>query len=75
MYSERARILLQDEMFLNLVAKQKELYINNILNSEDDAVDVRERTLLKLRGLEEFIATIECIAKDEEFKGKRWKIL
>lgn len=75
MYSERARILLQDEMFLNLVAKQKELYINNILNSAEDDVELRERSIVKLRAIDEFMASIECIAKDEEFKGKRWKIL
>jgi hypothetical protein len=75
MISERAKILLQDDMFLDLVAKQKQLYINNILNSEDDAVDVRERTLLKLRGLEEFIATIESISVQDQIEKKRWKIL
>jgi hypothetical protein len=75
MNSDRAKTLLQDEFFTELVEKQKALYINNILNSEDDAVDVRERTLLKLRGLEEFIASLESVAVEDQIDKKRWKIL
>jgi len=75
MNSERAKTLLQDEFFTELVEKQKALYINNILNSEDDAVDVRERTLLKLRGLEEFIASLESVSVQDQVEKKRWKIL
>jgi len=70
----RARTLLQDEVFLDVVEKQRALYINNILNSADDAVDDRERTLLKLRGLEEFVASLQSLAKTKEIKEKRWKI-
>jgi hypothetical protein len=75
MNSDRAKTLLQDEFFTELVEKQKALYINNILNSEDDAVDVRERTLLKLRGLEEFIASLESVSVQDQVEKKRWKVL
>jgi hypothetical protein len=75
MKSERAKTLLQDEFFTELVEKQKALYINNILNSEDDAVDVRERTLLKLRGLEEFIASIQSVSVQDQIEKKRWMVL
>ena len=75
MNSDRAKTLLQDEFFTELVEKQKALYINNILNSEDDAVDVRERTLLKLRGLEEFIASIQSVSVQDQIEKKRWMVL
>lgn len=70
----RAKTLLNDEFFTTVVETQRLLYINNILNSADDAVDERERTLLKLRGLEEFIASLQSIAQSKDIKEKRWKI-
>ena len=70
----RARTLLDDELFKTVVEKQRSLYINNILNSSEDAVDERERSLLKLRGLDEFIASLQSIAKSKDIKEKRWKI-
>lgn len=70
----KAKQLLSDEFFKNVVEKQRMLYINNILNSLEDAIDVRERTLAKLRGLEEFVASIESISATSEMEKKRWKI-
>lgn len=70
----RARTLLEDELFKTVVEKQRSLYINNILNSAEDAVDERERSLLKLRGLDEFIASLQSIAKSKDIREKRWKI-
>lgn len=70
----RAKTLLNDELFKTVVETQRELYINNILNSAEDAVDERERSLLKLRGLDEFIASLQSIAKSKDIKEKRWKI-
>lgn len=70
----RATTLLNDDFFKDVVKKQRELYINNVLNSDEDAVDVRERSLQKLRGLDEFIATLQSIASTKEIKEKRWKI-
>lgn len=69
--SLKAHSYLNDEFFKDVVEKQRSLYINNILNSADDAVDLRERERLKLRGLEEFIASIESIAADREIDKKR----
>ncbi len=70
----RASTLLNDDFFKDVVKKQRELYINNVLNSDEDAVDVRERSLQKLRGLDEFIASLQSIASTKEIKEKRWKI-
>jgi hypothetical protein len=70
----RAKNILADEFFAGVVKEQRELYINNILNSRDDDIDTRERSLLKLRALEEFIANIESIAKSNEIKERRFKI-
>lgn len=70
----RAKTLLDDELFKTVVETQRSLYINHILNSAEDAVDERERSLLKLRGLDEFIASLQSIAKSKDIKEKRWKI-
>ena len=72
---ERAIHLLSDEFFQEVVKKQRESYIYTILNSPEDQVDVRERALLKLRGLDEFIASLESTAKTADVVKKRWKIL
>ena len=72
--TERAKGLLTDEFFMSVVEKQRQMYLSNILNSAEDDVDVRERTLLKLRALNEFVASLESIAKSGEIKEKRLKI-
>lgn len=72
--AERASAYLQDEFFMGVVEKQRLLYINNILNSPDDAVDVRERERLKLKGLEEFISSLQSISANKEVERKRWKV-
>ena len=70
----RAKTLLDDELFKTVVEMQRSLYINHILNSAEDAVDERERSLLKLRGLDEFIASLQSIAKSKDIREKRWQI-
>lgn len=72
--NERAQALLTDEFFADVVEKQRLLYINNILNSTDDAVDFRERERLKFRGIEELLASLESLAADKQVAEKRWKI-
>lgn len=72
--TERAKGLLTDEFFTGVVEKQRQLYISTILNSAEDAVEVRERALLKLRAIDEFMASLESIAKSGEIKEKRWKV-
>jgi hypothetical protein len=73
-YAERARALLKDEFFLDVVKSQQELYIGNILNSAESDIDVRERCLIKHRAIQEFIASLESIAAQTEIDKKRWKI-
>ena len=69
--TERAIALLQDEFFMGVVEKQRLMYISNILDSSDEDVDVRERERLKLKGLEEFIASLKSIAATKEMDKKR----
>ena len=73
-YAERARALLKDEFFQDVVKSQQELYIGNILNSAESDIDVRERCLIKHRAITEFIASLESIAAQTEIDKKRWKI-
>jgi hypothetical protein len=69
--TERAIAFLNDEFFMAVVEKQRLMYINNILDSPDDALDLRERERLKLKGLEEFIASLKSIATNKEIDKKR----
>lgn len=69
--SERALTLLKDEFFISVVQKQRQMYIDDILTSRDDDVDARERSVMKYRALEEFIASIQSIADTKEIEKKR----
>jgi hypothetical protein len=73
--SERARAYLSDEFFLELVESKKLLYSNNIFGSNEYDVEVREKNFLKLKVMDEFIATIQALADDKQIAEKRWKIL
>jgi hypothetical protein len=73
--SERARAYLSDEFFLELVESQKVLYRNNIFDSNEFDVEVREKNFLKLKVMDEFIATIQALADDKQIAEKRWRIL
>jgi hypothetical protein len=73
--SERARSYLSDEFFLELVENQKLLYRNNIFDSNEYDVEVREKNFLKLKVMDEFIASIQALADNKQIADKRWKIL
>lgn len=73
--SERARAYLSDEFFLELVESQKSLYSSNIFGSNEYDVEVREKNFLKLKVMDEFIATIQALADNKQIAEKRWKIL
>ena len=72
--AERAQAYLQDEFFLDVVEKQRQLYISNIVNSNAEDVEGREMNYLKLRVLDEFIASIQSIADDKLVERRRFKI-
>jgi hypothetical protein len=68
---DRAIGLLKDEFFISVVEKQRQMYIENILTSREDDVETRERSIVKFRALEEFIASIQSIADSKEIEKKR----
>ena len=72
--AERAQAYLQDEFFLDVVEKQRQLYISNIVNSTAEDVEGREMNYLKLRVLDEFIASIQSIADDKLVERRRFKV-
>lgn len=71
---EQAERLLRDEFFQAVVKLQQEGYISLILNSSEDDVEVRERSLVKYRAIEEFVASIESMSKQKDIDKKRLKI-
>jgi hypothetical protein len=70
----RAQHLLTDEFFTDVVEKQRSLYIYSILNSQPDEADVREAAYIKIRAMDEFIATLQSLAQQPEIEKKRFKI-
>jgi hypothetical protein len=72
--SSRASAYLHDEFFLELVESQRNLYKSNIFNSADEDVEVRERNFIKLKVLDELIATIQAVSDDKQIEDKKWKI-
>lgn len=70
----RAQHLLTDEFFTGVVNTQRQSYIYNILNSQSDEVDVREAAYVKIRALDEFVATLQSLAQQPEIEKKRFKI-
>lgn len=72
--AERANVYLTDDFFKELVENQKLLYKNNIFNSAENDFDFREKSLIKLRAIEEFEAAIQAIADDKQINAKKWKI-
>lgn len=73
-YPERAKRILDDDFFQDVVKQQQEAYISLILNSSDTDIDVRERVLQKYRAVEEFVASIQSIADKRLMDRKRLKI-
>ena len=72
--SSRASAYLHDEFFLELVENQRLLYKNNIFNSADNDVEVRERNFIKLKVLDELMASIQAVADDKQIEDKKWII-
>jgi hypothetical protein len=73
--AERARVLLTDDLFTELVENQKLLYKNNIFNSDENDFDIREKSLIKYRAIEELLASFQAVADDKQIQAKKWKIL
>jgi hypothetical protein len=70
----KAQNLLTNEFFMGVVEKQRELYIRNIINSQPDETAIREDAYTKIRALDEFIATLDSMARQPEIEKKRFKI-
>jgi hypothetical protein len=72
--SDRAKIYLQDEFFMELINAHKDVYKSYIFGSAEHDVEGRERALVKLRAIEEFEASIQSIADQGEIEKKRIRV-
>ena len=72
--TDRAKIYLQDDFFIELINAHKEVYKSYIFGSAEHDVEGRERALVKLRAIEEFEASIQSIADDSEIEKRRFKV-
>ena len=73
--AERAKVLLSDDFLMELVENQKLLYKNNIFNSDENDIEIREKSLIKYRAIEELLSSIQAVADDKQIQAKKWKIL
>ncbi len=71
---ERAKNLLIDEFFQELLKAQKDSFKSYIFSSAEHDVEGRERALVKLKALEEFEASIQSIANNGEIDKRRIKV-
>jgi hypothetical protein len=72
--AERARNYLNDEFFVELLEAQKDLYKSYVFNSPEHDVEGRERSLVKLRAIEDFEASLRSILQQEEIDKRRFKV-
>ena len=73
--SERAQTLLDDEFFQEVVDVLKKQQIDVIINSNENACDLRENSYRNIRVLDLIVAHLQGIADSNKIKEKRWKIL
>ena len=72
---EAIQNLLHDEHFLEVLKELRDNQLNRIIYSSQDAVQDREQAYIRIKTIDELMAYLESIAKDNEIKDKAWKIL
>ena len=73
--SERAKTLLDDEFFQEVMDVLKKQQIDVIINSNENDCDLRENSYRNIRVLDLIVAHLQGIADSNKIKEKRWKIL
>ena len=69
--AERANNYLMDEVFMELVNAQKDLYKSYIFGSAEHDVEGREKALVKLKAIEEFEASLQSLVQQSEIDKRR----
>ena len=72
---EAIKNVLQSQEFLDVVKDLRENQLNRIIYSNEDEAKEREKAYVRVKTIDELMATLESIAKDGEIKEKAWKIL
>jgi len=72
---EAIQNLLHDEHFLEVLKELRDNQLNRIIYSNQEAVQDREQAYIRIKTIDELMAYLESIAKDNEIKDKAWKIL
>ena len=73
--AERAKTLLDDEFFQEVMDVLKKQQIDVIINSSENDCDLRENSYRNIRVLDLIVAHLQGIADSNKIKEKRWKIL
>jgi len=73
--SERAQHLLEDGFITEVINELKSSKISDIINTNDDDVEARERAYVVIKTLDLIYGHIESLAADIKIKEKKWKIL
>ena len=69
------RNILQSQEFIDVVKELRDSQLNRIIYSNEDEAKEREKAYVRVKTIDELMATLESIAKDGEIKEKAWKIL
>ena len=72
---EAIKNVLQSQEFLDVVKELRDGQLNRIIYSNEDEAKEREKAYVRVKTIDELMATLESIAKDGEIKEKAWKIL
>lgn len=72
---EAIKNVLQSQEFLDVVRDLRENQLNRIIYSNEDEAKEREKAYVRVKTIDELMATLESIAKDGDIKEKAWKIL
>ena len=72
---EAIKNVLQSQEFLDVVKELRDGQLNRIIYSNEDEAKEREKAYVRVKTIDELMATLESIAKDGDIKEKAWKIL
>ena len=73
--SEAFRNLLQSQEFVDEINAMKGELLDQIMNSDDSQVDLREMAYIRIKTINEIMARLNSIANDDKIKDSAWKIL
>ena len=73
--SQAIRNILTSQEFVDEMDAMKDELLDQIMNSDDGQVDLREMAYIRIKTINEIMARLNSIANDDKIKDSAWKIL